>query len=205
MCNYFPKFLSFFEVVKKILSGEKILQGNFSRDESLELTKSALDEVITNSRSQLSNADCVRTIKYDANGDVIVDSVRKNRSQNGGGFVISYTTKMCDFLLETRQGSTVRLFLYLAHNQQYGTDGRTYGYRCSHKYLQQVLQLDRKSVYNALSYLKEKFLVLESRVDGATEFMVNPNYVTIGTDKKARMRVWNQRWADYWKSHEKSI
>lgn len=182
------------------MSDEKVLQGNFVRDESLERKQSALDEVITTSRSQLSKADCVETIQYDENGEVIVDMVRKKRSKNGSGFVISYTAKMCDFIAETRQGSTVRLFLYLAHNQQYGSDGKTFGYRCSHKFLQQVLGLDRKSVYNALSYLKEKFLVLESKVDGATEFMVNPNYVTIGTDKKMRLGVWNRRWAEYWKS-----
>ena len=121
---------------------------------------------------------------------------------NGSGFVISYTAKMCDFISTTKQGSVVRLFVYLAHNQQYGTDGKTFGYRCSHKYLQQVLSLDKKSIYNALQYLKENFLVLETREEGSSEFMVNPQYVTIGTDKKARLKVWNERWAQYWKIKE---
>lgn len=181
------------------MSDEKILKPNFGRDESIERQQSALDGIIKKSPLLMSKADCVETIKYDENGEVVVDTVRKTKSQNGSGFVISYTSKMCDFIAQTKQGSIVRLFLYLAHNQQYGTDDKTYGYRCSHKYLQQVLSLDRKSVYNALAYLKENFLVLETREEGSPEFMVNPNYVTIGTEKKKRLAVWNKRWADYWR------
>ena len=113
--------------------------------------------------------------------------------------MISYTAKMLDFIANTRQGATVRVFLYLAHNQNYGTDDKTFGYRCSHKYLQQVLGLDKKSIYNAITYLKDNFLIVETREDGQSEFMVNPNYVTIGQDKKRRMNVWNNRWASVMK------
>lgn len=186
------------------MSGENVLQVNFGREESIERRKSTLDDVVKSSRLQESKVDCVETIRYGENGQIIADVVRKVRSQNGGGWVISYTSKMCDFLAETKQGSIVRLFLYLAHNQQFGSDGKTFGYRCTHKFLQQVLSLDRKSVYNALSYLKEKFLVIETREEGTPEFMVNPNYVTIGTDKKKRMTVWNARWAQHWKNQVKS-
>ncbi len=188
------------------MSDKKVLQGDFGRDE-LERQQSTLGRIVEdNLRSnRLPKVDCVETVKYDENGDVVVDTVRKIKSQNGSGFVISYTAKMCDFIADTKQGSIVRLFLYLAHNQQFGSSGNIYGYRCSHKFLQQVLQIDRKSVYNALAYLKDKFLVIETREDGTSEFMVNPNYVTIGTDKKKRMEVWNKRWADFWKSQaEKS-
>lgn len=182
------------------MSDKKILHGNFGREE-LERQQSTLGGIVKDSEvNRVPKVDCVQTIKYDDKGDVIVDTVRKNKSQNGSGFVISYTAKMTDFIASTRQGSVVRLFLYLAHNQQYGTDGKTYGYRCSHKFLQQVLGLDKKSVYNAVTYLKEKFLVIESRIDGTSEFMVNPNYVTIGTDKKTRMRIWNERWEQFFKS-----
>jgi len=182
------------------LSDKKILQGDFGRDE-LERQQSTLGGKVDDTVSIRSpKVDCVETIRYDENGDVVVDTVRKNRSQNGSGFVISYTAKMLDFIESTRQGSAVRLFLYLAHNQNYGTEGKTFGYRCSHKYLQQVLGLDRKSVYNAVAYLKEKFLLIETREDGTSEFMVNPNYITIGSDKKTRMRVWNERWEKFFRS-----
>lgn len=134
-------------------------------------------------------------ITYDSNGEILSDVVRQPYKPNGSGFVLSYTEKMCEFLEKTKQGSTVRLFLYIAHHQGYGNDG-VYGYRCSHKFLHQVLSLDRKSVYNALAELKKDFLVNEIVVDGVSEFMVNPNYVTIGTDKKSRVREWSRRWQE---------
>lgn len=147
-----------------------------------------------------SKANCTEFIRYDENGEVIADTVRKSRSQNGSGFVISYTAKMCDFVVKTTQGSVVRVFVYLAHNQQFGVDGRPFGCRCSHKFLQQLLGVDKKTIYNALKYLKDNFLVIETEESGQSEFMVNPDYVTIGTDKKLRMREWNARWERHWKS-----
>lgn len=164
-------------------------------------------DVVGLAREELENARRVeykRSIAYDEDGEVIYDVKRKPAWQNGGGFVISYTEKMCDFIAETGVGSTVRVFLFIAHHQNYGVDG-VYGYRCSHKYLQQVLRLDRKSVYNALKYLKDKFLIHEGRFAGSTEFMVNPAYVTIGTEKKKRVAEWNKRWADQWKKKHKAI
>lgn len=109
--------------------------------------------------------------------------------------MLSYTEKMCEFLEKTKQGATVRLFLYIAHHQNYGNDG-VYGYRCSHKFLYKILGLDRKSVYNALAELKRNYLVHELFINGVYEFMVNPDYITIGTDKKMRVKEWNRRWAN---------
>lgn len=164
-------------------------------------------EVVRRVREEAENAQRVeykRSIAYDQNGEVIYDVKKKPAWQNGGGFVISYTEKMCDFIAETGVGSTVRVFLYIAHHQNYGVDG-VFGYRCTHKYLQQVLRLDRKSVYNALRYLKDKFLIHEGKFAGATEFMVNPAYVTIGTEKKKRVTEWNKRWEKTWKKRHSAI
>lgn len=107
--------------------------------------------------------------------------------------MISYTEKMSEFIEKTSVPSVVRIFLYLSHKQQYGANG-VYGYRCTRKHLEQALNIDRKSVYSALMTLKNDFLVQETKVDGLSEFMVNPNYVTMGRDKQARIREWNLRW-----------
>ena len=139
-----------------------------------------------------------QVVTYDGNGEVISDVVTRAKSQNGGGFVISYTEKMSDFLLKVKTGSIVRVFLYIAHHQNYGVNG-VFGYRCSHKYLQQIFGMDKSTLWDALKYLKENFLINESKVDGFTEFMVNPQYVTMGSDKKTRVNEWNRRWAEYWK------
>ena len=141
----------------------------------------------------MSQVSFRQVISYDKDGQVVADVLRPAFKPNGGGFVLSYTEKMCEFLERTKHGATVRVFLYIAHHQNYGNDG-VFGYRCSHKFLRQALRLDRKSIYNALKELKDEYLVNEIVVDGVSEFMVNPQYVTIGIDKKIRTRVWNKRW-----------
>ncbi len=132
-------------------------------------------------------------IGVNAAGEIIYDVTRKVKSQNGGGWVISYTEKMCEFLTRVSTGATVRVFLYIAHHQSYGVDGQ-FGYRCTHKYLRQVLNISKPTLWASLKWLKENYLVNEMEIDGATEFMVNPNYITVGTDKKARVREWSRRW-----------
>lgn len=139
---------------------------------------------------------------YDSNGEVVKQVAGRVVPRNEGGFVMSYTEKMLDFLKSVSSPAIIRVFLFIAHNQHYG-DGGIYGYRCSRKYLTEVLHLDRKSVYSALKYLLDNFLVVENRFDGQLEFMVNPEYVTIGSDRKARIREWSRRWEWYFKNKER--
>ena len=128
-----------------------------------------------------------------ADGEVVYDNLRKRGlSQNGSGFVISYTAKLNEFLMRVSTGSIVRVFLYIAHNQSYGQNGQ-FGFRCSHRHIEQALRLDRTTVWDALRFLKNTGLVNETRIDGCPEFMVNPEYITIGADKNARVREWIRR------------
>ena len=141
-----------------------------------------------------------QVITTDENGEVISDVSALVRKKNGSGFVLSYTAKMCEFLEKTSQGSIVRVFLYIAHHQNYGKDG-VFGYRTTRQYLSKVLRLNPKTVYDALEYLLSEFLIVENRFDGVLEFMVNPAYVTVGADKKIRETEWSLRWQWYWKAH----
>ena len=134
----------------------------------------------------------------DANGEIVYDTMSRPVYENGGGFVISYTEKMIDFVSKTSAGSVVRLFVFLAHQQKFANSGQ-FGYRCTRKYLEQVLGLDRKSVYRALKELQDNFLVLETKVDGVSEFMVNPAYVTVGRGRRERDTEWSRRWSEHWK------
>lgn len=139
------------------------------------------------------------TTAYDDNGEILYEVTKIPYKANGSGFVISYTDKICELLAKITTGSILRVFMYIAHNQAYGNDGRQFGYRCSKKHLQEVLKIDRTTIWDALKYLKENFLVLETVIDGQSEFMVNPNYITIGSNKKQRVMEWNRRWEEYFK------
>lgn len=135
----------------------------------------------------------------DSDGEIVYDTMSRPVYENGGGFVISYSEKMLDFITKTSTGSVVRLFVFLAHQQRFANSGQ-FGYRCTRKYLEHVLNLDRKSVYRALKELQDNFLVLETKIDGVSEFMVNPAYVTIGRGRRERDTEWSRRWSEHWKA-----
>lgn len=137
-----------------------------------------------------------QTIICKPDGEIISQSESVVQMKNGSGFVISYTEKVSEFLRKCSTGSIVRTFLYVAHHQAYGNDGEQFGFRATHKQIQTFLNLDRSTLWDALKYLKENYLVHVGKVNGYTEFMVNPQYVTIGRDKQARVREWNRRWAE---------
>lgn len=141
-----------------------------------------------------------QTIGYDENGEVVFDMTRKPYRANGSGFVVSYTDKVCELLTKITAGSVLRVFFFLAHHQQYANDGKQFGYRCSHKYISETLGIERSVVWDALKYLRENYLVLESKIEGYSEFMVNPNYITIGSNKKERLREWSRRWELHFKN-----
>lgn len=134
-------------------------------------------------------------MEYDKNGEIICSYSSRSRSQNGSGFVLSYTEKISELILKVEQASVLRVFFYIAHHQHHELGG----YRCSRKHLAEVLNLNAKTVYDALKWLQDHFIVNESRVDGQLEFMVNPAYVTVGADKKKRLQLWNSRWESHWK------
>jgi len=189
----FPKFLRVEVIIlqKNILDNPGLL-GQSTEQKKVERRVLAFDE----------SARYRQVTVTDRNGEVISEKVSRVARQNGSGFVISYTEKMIDFLKKVSTSATVRVFLLLAHRQGYGDNG-VYGYRCTRKYLCEVLHVTPKTVWSALDYLIDNFLVVENRFDGQTEFMVNPDYVTLGTNKQARLREWSLRWQMYFKNKER--
>lgn len=129
-------------------------------------------------------------------GEIVSESLYVPKKRNRGGFVLSYSDKLCELAIKVPQASILRVFVYIAHHQNYGGDG-VFGLRCSRKHLEEVLNVNRKTVYEALRWLIDNFIVNEVTLNGCREFMVNPAYVTVGADKKSRMREWNRRWQIY--------
>ena len=104
---------------------------------------------------------------------------------------MTFNIDKCNNLLKKPlQAATLRVFFWFALN----THEQTGFVRTTKKYLAETLNLDAKSLYRALKWLKENYIVHQRRCHGFFEFMVSPYYVEWGNDRQARLSEWNLRW-----------
>lgn len=132
-----------------------------------------------------------QTAIYDEGTGELVREVVTRGSPNGKGWVIVYTENVQELLLKCNSAATLKVFIYLAVNQQF----EERGFITTKAAVQEKLGITKKTCIEAFNWLKENMIVNEYRVNGCTEFMVNPRYVTVGRDKKAREKEWIKRWA----------
>jgi len=131
-----------------------------------------------------------QTAVYDESTGELIREVLTRGSPNGKGWVIVYTENTQELLLKCNSAATLKVFMFLAMNQQF----EERGFVTTKKYVQETLGIDKKTCICAFNWLKENMIINETRVNGCTEFMVNPRYVTVGRDKKAREKEWVKRW-----------
>ena len=132
-----------------------------------------------------------QTSIYDEGTGELVREVVTRGSPNGRGWVIVYTENVQELLLKCNSAATLKVFMFLSVNQQF----EERGFVTTKKAVQDKLGIDKKTCITAFNWLKENMVINEYRVNGCTEFMVNPRYVTVGRDKKAREKEWVRRWA----------
>jgi len=131
-----------------------------------------------------------QTAVYDESTGELIREVLTRGSPNGKGWVIVYTENTQELLLKCNSAATLKVFMFLAMNQQF----EERGFVTTKKYVQEKLGIDKKTCICAFNWLKENMVINEYRNNGVTEFMVNPRYVTVGRDKKAREKEWVKRW-----------
>ncbi len=132
-----------------------------------------------------------QTILYDGDsGEVLSDTVRSG-SANGKGWVIMYTDKINELVAKCTSGATLRVFMLLAAGQQFEERGMV----TTKKAVQEHLKIDKSTCLEAFKWLKENMVINECRINGCTEFMVNPLYITVGRDKKKRQAEWVRRFS----------
>ncbi len=128
-------------------------------------------------------------VTYDDHGEVSSRKFFKG-SANGKGWCIVYTDKVNE-LLNKCPPSTFRVFMALALGQQFDDRGMI----TTKKAIQDRLGMTKQTCLAAFKWLKENFIINEYKNEGGyTEFMVNPEYVTIGKDKNKRKKEWIRRW-----------
>ena len=114
---------------------------------------------------------------------------------------MTFNVEKCTKLLtDSLPPTTLRVFFFLALN----IHEQTGFVRITKKYLAQMLKLDAKSLYRALKWLQDNYIVHQTRCHGFFEFMISPYFVEWGDDKKSRIDEWNRRWADFGKVRNKS-
>lgn len=131
-----------------------------------------------------------QTSIYDEETGELLREVTSKGSPNGKGWVIVYTDNVQELLLKCNSAATLKVFMLLAVNQQF----EERGYITTKQAVQEKLGITKKTCIEAFNWLKENMIINETRVNGCTEFMVNPRYVTVGRDKKAREKEWVKRW-----------
>lgn len=130
-------------------------------------------------------------LTYDDNGDVTARKFFRG-SSNGKGWSIMYNDKILELITKCTSGATLRVFMYLAAGQQFEERGMI----TTKVAVQQRLKITKQTCLEAFKWLKQNFIINEYRTEGGyTEFMVNPEYVTIGKDKKKRQKEWIRRWS----------
>ena len=130
------------------------------------------------------------TVMDEDTGEILKDVFSKG-SSNGKGFILMYTDKVEDLILQCPSAATLKVFMLLSMGQQFEERGMI----TTKKAVQDKLGITKPTCIEAFKWLKEHFIVNEFRVDGHTEFMVNPEFVTVGRDKKKRLKEWQRRWA----------
>ena len=130
------------------------------------------------------------TVIDEDSGEVLKEAWSKG-SPNGKGFVLMFTDKVEDLILQCPSAATLKVFMLLSMGQQFEERGMI----ITKKAVAEKLNITKPTCLDAFKWLKERFIVNECKVDGHTEFMVNPEFVTVGRDKKKRLAEWRRRWS----------
>lgn len=132
-----------------------------------------------------------QTVVYEeSTGEVLYSGATKG-TPNGKGWVIMYTDKVSELIVKCPSATTLKVFMMLSMGQQFEERGMI----TTKKAVQEKLGITKPTCLEAFRWLKENFIINESKINGCTEFMVNPAFVTVGRDKKKRMQEWNRRWS----------
>lgn len=130
-----------------------------------------------------------QTIIYDGDSGEVLSDTTRSGSANGKGWVIMYTDKINELVTKCKSAATLRIFMLLAAGQQFEERGMV----TTKKAVQEHLGIDKKTCIEGFKWLKDNMIINECKINGCTEFMVNPLYITVGRDKKKRQAEWVRR------------
>lgn len=130
------------------------------------------------------------TVFDDDTGEVLTDKMIFGQRMKGG-WIMLYQNKGLDLIAKAPNSTVLKVFMYLACGQTY-----TGGMKTTKRAVEQALGIGHNAVALAFKWLKDNYVIHEWRVDGCSDFMVNPVYVSLGKFDE-RMKLWNERWENY--------
>ncbi len=107
-------------------------------------------------------------------------------TQNGDGWMIVYREPFMELARETTNPSILRIFMSLMTKQEFDR-----GIKTTKKAVADELGIERTSTWNAFKWLKEHGYIKERKVNGQTEFLLNPTVTTCGKNRKEKIKLWN--------------
>ena len=119
----------------------------------------------------------------DETGEIIKNSINRG-TQNGDGFMLMYKDSI-GLLAKTAPPLALRVFLTLSAKQEF--EG---GLKSTKKAVADELEITYENIMKAFKWLKERGYVKERKVNGQTEFLLNPHVTTCGKNKKANIALW---------------
>lgn len=116
-------------------------------------------------------------------GEVIRDSVNYG-TQNGVDWMIMYREPILS-LSENAPAAALKIFLNLSARQEF--EG---GIKMTKKFIAEKLDMSAAQFWRGFKWLKENGYVKEHKVNGITEFVLNPEVTTCGKNRKAKIKLW---------------
>ena len=122
----------------------------------------------------------------DENGNVQSKHRWKSRP-NPEGFFLSYRAPIKDLILEAPSFSVMKVFLLLSTMQPY--EG---GVKTTKQAIADELGASYGSIWSACKWLDKNGYITETKNNGQTMFLLNPNVTTCGTKRQAKEIQWSQ-------------
>lgn len=105
----------------------------------------------------------------------------------GDGWMLVYRDAYENFLLKAPDFTTAKVFGILMTQQKFDEGG----INTTKKAVADRIKISYQSVMSAFKWLKENNYIKERKVNGQTEFLLNPDVTTCGRQKKKKLELWN--------------
>ena len=118
-------------------------------------------------------------------GEVIKDAVTFG-SQNGEGWFIMYRKSLEDLTINA-PFAALKVFLNLASKQEFED-----GINTTKQAVADSLKISYDNVMRGFKWLKENNYVKERKVNGQTQFLLNPRVTSCGKNRNAKIKLWEE-------------